>query len=238
MARRLLATIALAQATLGAERAAATARADAERGARDRVAAVAGGWPEVVVERERRALATAVGELYRRAALEVIELVRPRQLPFGSHTATTADRDYLIGLLADGYEAMLAAAAARVGAELRAAVLDPIELERAVATATAPLAYARAYVAGFLAGGAVDGFFKHDLPKLALEPDVVHHALFRAAPDLESLVADPLARAGQRALADAGRAIERAAARHELDAYELEVGLERALELLAARLAP
>ena len=47
---------------------------------------------------------------------------------------------------------------------------------------------------GDLAGGAVDGFFKHDLPKLALEPDVVHHALFRAAPDLESLVADPLAR--------------------------------------------
>jgi hypothetical protein len=32
------------------------------------------------------ALATAVGELYRRAAHEVIELVRPRQLPFGSHS--------------------------------------------------------------------------------------------------------------------------------------------------------
>ncbi|MBK9035076.1 MAG: dynamin family protein [Myxococcales bacterium] len=238
VARRLLATIATAQATLAATRAEATARADGERAARDRVAAAAAGWTEAVVARARRALATAVSELYRRAAHEVIELVRPRQLPFGSHSATTADRDYLVGLLADGYEAMLRAAAAEVAAELRATITDAAELDRAIATATAPLAYARAYVAGFLAGGAVDGFFKHDLPKLALEPDTVHHALFRAAPDLEMLVGEPLARAGQRALADAGRAIDRAAARNDLDAYELEVGLELALATLAARLAP
>jgi hypothetical protein len=202
VARRLLATIATARTTIAAVRTAATERADRERAARERVAAAAAAWPEAVVDRERRAIATAVGELYRLAATEVIELVRPRQLPFGSHSATPADRDYLVGLLSDGYEAMLRAAGERVGAELRATLVDEAAIERAIATATAPLHYARAYVAGFLAGGAVDNFFKHDLPRLALEHDTVHHALFRAAPDLEALVADPLGRAG---LAGAGR---------------------------------
>lgn len=237
VARRLLATIATARTTIAAVRTAATERADRERAARERVAAAAAAWPEAVVDRERRAIATAVGELYRLAATEVIELVRPRQLPFGSHSATPADRDYLVGLLSDGYEAILRAAGERVGAELRATLVDEAAIERAVATATAPLHYARAYVAGFLAGGAVDNFFKHDLPRLALEHDTVHHALFRAAPDLEALVADPLGRAGSLALVEAGRAIDRTAARHDLDAYELEVGVEHALDTLTGRLA-
>lgn len=238
VARRLAATIAAAQATLADARAAAMARADAERAVGERVAAAAAAWADAVVDRERRALATAVGELYRRAAHEVIELVRPRQLPFGSHSATAADRDYLVALLADGYEAMLRAAAERVADDLRAAI--PVAArahERAVATATAPLAYARAYVAGFLAGGAIDAFFKHDLPRLALEPETVHHALYRAAPELESIVVDPLTRAGQRALAEAGAASAQVVAHHELEAFELDVGLARALGEISARVA-
>jgi tetratricopeptide (TPR) repeat protein len=238
VARRLAATNAAAQATLAEARAAAVARGDAERAVGERIAAAAAAWADAVVDRERRALATAIGELYRRAAHEVIELVRPRQLPFGSHSATAADRDYLVALLADGYEAMLRAAAERVAEDLRAAI--PVAArahERAVATATAPLAYARAYVAGFLAGGAVDGFFKHDLPRLALEPETVHHALYRAAPDLESIVVDPLTRAGQRALAEAGVASAQVVAHHELEAFELDVGLARALGEISARVA-
>jgi|JI10StandDraft_1071094.scaffolds.fasta_scaffold06229_8 tetratricopeptide (TPR) repeat protein/GTPase SAR1 family protein len=238
VARRLTGTIAAARATLDTARADALARADAERTVGERVASAAAAWADAVVDRERRALATAVGELYRRAAHEVIELVRPRQLPFGSHSATAADRDYLVALLADGYEAMLRAAADRVAADLRAAIPVAAQAhERAVATATAPLAYARAYVAGYLAGGAVDGFFKHDLPRLALEPETVHHALYRAAPDLENIVVDPLTRAGQRALAEAGAASAQVVAHHELEAFELDVGLERALGEIAARVA-
>ncbi|MEZ4399080.1 MAG: dynamin family protein [Kofleriaceae bacterium] len=237
VARRLLGIIATARGVVASARADAQQLADAGRATRDRVLAVQATWDDAVVDRERRALATGVGELYRRAAREVIDLVRPRQLPFGSHSATAADRDYLVALLADGYQAMLRAAAERVAADVAAAVPPGLDASVATATATAPFAYAQAFVAGYLAGGVVDGFFRADLPRLALEPDTVHHALFRAAPDLERLVAGPLARAGRQALAAAAQAVERGALRHEVDAYELDVGLGQALDAVAARLA-
>lgn len=242
VARRLLATIATARTTVEATRAAAEGAAAETRAARDRVLEARGGWDDAVVGRERRTLAAAVSELYSRAALEVIDLVRPRQLPFGSHSATAADRDYLIALLAAGYEVTLRAAADRIAADVRAALGTtfadtPVQVDRAIRVATEPLEFARAYVAGYLAGGAVDAFFRSDLPRLALEPDTVRHALFRAAPDLEVLVAAPLARAGQRALGDAADAIERAAQRHDVAAYASAVGLERAFDTLAGRLA-
>lgn len=241
VARRLLATIATARASVEKTRRAAEDAAAAQRVARDQLLEARASWDEAVVGRERRTLAAAVAELYTRAAREVIDLVRPRQLPFGSHTATAADRDYLIALLAAGYEATLRAAAERIAADVRAALaaaaVDGLALDRAIAVATEPLEFARAYTAGYLAGGVVDAFFRNDLPRLALEPDTVHHALFRAAPDLETLVAAPLARAGQLALGDAADAIERAAQRHDVAAYTLEIGLERAFATLVQRLA-
>ncbi|MBP8805944.1 MAG: dynamin family protein [Kofleriaceae bacterium] len=238
VARRLAAIVAAARATVGERERALAERTAAAHAARERVVAAQAGWDEAVVARERRTLAAAVGELYRRAAHEVIELVRPRQLPFGSHSAAVADRDYLIALLADGYEAMLRAAADRVAGDVHAVVTDPSDAAAAIAATTAPLAYARAYVAGFLAGGAVDHFFRADLPKLALEPDTVYHALFRAAPDLEAVVADPLARAGRSALGAAAAALDRAALRIEVEAYELAVSVDQVLEAVAARLVP
>src|SRR5262249_20830050 len=68
-------------------RAATTARADAAIFARQ------------LVPEERKALAERVAGTYRAAARDVLELVRPRKTPFGSHSAAAADRDYLIGFL-------------------------------------------------------------------------------------------------------------------------------------------
>jgi len=239
VARRLVATITTARGSIERERVTAESDATAQRALRDHALEARAGWDDAVVSRERRTLSAAVAELYGRAALEVIDLVRPRQLPFGSHTATAADRDYLIALLAAGYEVMLRAASARIADDVRGALgtAPPAFLDQAIRLATEPLEFARAYVAGFLSGGAVDSFFKHDLPRLALDAETVRHALFRAAPDLETLVAAPLSRAGQRALGDAAEAVERVAQRHDVAAYTLEIGLERAFATLVQRLA-
>ena len=59
-----------------------------------------------------------------------------------------------------------------------------------------------------------------------------------AAPDLEAVVADPLARAGRSALGAAAAALDRAALRIEVEAYELAVAVDQVLEAVAARLAP
>src|SRR6185295_10701652 len=67
---------------------------------------------------ERKALSGASTALYRRAAREVLDLVRPRRLPFSSHTATAADRDYLIALLSSGFDAAIDGGRRRVAAEL------------------------------------------------------------------------------------------------------------------------
>ena len=167
----------------------------------------------------------------------MIELVRPRQLPFGSHTATPADRDYLLALLGDGYEAMLRAAERRVSAAIRA-TLAPTGLAAApaVAAISAPLSHARAYVGGFLAGGAVDAFFRNDLPRLTLESDTVYHALFRIAPDLEPLVAEPLIRAARAAFDEAEADLGRLAASADVAEFDLEVGLGRTLDELRTRI--
>ena len=157
--------------------------------------------------------------------------MRPRQLPFGSHSASPADRDYLLAMLDDGYEAMLLLAEARALALTRAlAGVDAAAVP--VAEVCRPLTFARAYVAGFLAGGAVDAFFRNDLPRLALEPDAAYHALFRAAPDLESLVAAPLAVSAAAALGDVAATLDRRARAADVALLDLEVGLGGALDTL------
>jgi tetratricopeptide (TPR) repeat protein len=236
-ARRLLVVLDSAQAVLAADRGRIAAARDGARAARDRVIDAAGRVADDLVDPERRALAEAIVELYRRAAREVIELVRPRQLPFGSHSATPADRDYLLALLADGYEAMLLAGERRVAGAVHAIVTGAgLPAEPSVSAVIAPLAHARAYVAGFLAGGAVDGFFRNDLPRLSLDGDSVYHALFRIAPDLEALVAEPLARAARAALARAEDELERQAGAADVAEFDLDVGLGRSLDELRTKI--
>ncbi len=238
-ARRLTSVITDARTALGRDRERFEAAVTALEARRDDLASAAGRFADDVVAPVRRTIAERAAALYQRAAREVIELVRPRQLPFGSHSATPADRDYLVALLDDGYEAMLREAEAEVAAAVR-----PLLAAAATGSATAtmaavcaPLTRARAYVSGYLAGGAVDAFFRNDLPKLSLEQDVVHHALFRAAPDLERLVAEPLARAGTDALGHAATALALDARRADVACFDLEVGLVRALDELADRIA-
>ena len=233
-ARRMLAVITTARAAVTRDRDRLAAEAD---GLRARVATLhdaAGRVAEELVAPVRRELAAAADALYRRAAREVIELVRPRQLPFGSHSATPADRDYLLAMLDDGYEAMLRAAETNGITEARRlAGVDGVRLD--AAGVLRPLAHARAYVSGFLAGGAVDSFFKNDLPRLALEPDAAYHALFRAAPDLERLVSDPLTLSATEALGDLAAELDRRARAADVGVLDLDVGLGLALDELAAR---
>lgn len=237
-ARRLLAVVDAVAIRLTDERAGIEATRERARAARDHLADAGGRVTDELVGPERRALAEAVVELYRRAAHEVIELVRPRQLPFGSHSATPADRDYLLALLGDGYEAMLLAAERRVGAAVRATLVPTgLPADGPIAAVTTPLSHARAYVGGFLAGGAVDGFFRNDLPRLSLDADSVYHALFRIAPDLEAVVAEPLVRAARAALAAAEAEVERRTAAAEVAAFDLDVGLARTVDELRARIA-
>ncbi len=214
------------------------------------------GFVDATVARERARLSEQVASLYRRAAREVLELVRPRRLPFGSHSATPADRDYLISLLDSGYEAALAASRRAVLAELGsyataagqsgAAAADIIGNEAVGDIARTGLdavrlvearvyERCRAYLQGYLRGGYVDSLFRRDLPKLELTEDAVYHALYRDAPDLDQEITLRLATAGTEALDSLAQRLEHWAGVAEVLAYDLEVGIGRALDSLDAR---
>lgn len=209
-----------------------------------------------VVVDERRALADAVEELYRRAAREVLELVRPRELPFGSHSATPADRDYLLSLLDTGYEAALERSRRQVVADLERRSATAVQMiarfvhvvgdqttsdvartaEDAVRLVQAQVFdRARAFVRGYLHGGFVSSFFRRDLPKLELDEESVYQALFRDAPELDAEIALPLARAGISALETLARRLEHWAGVAEVTAFDIETGLLRALDALEQR---
>ncbi|HUS66064.1 MAG TPA: dynamin family protein [Kofleriaceae bacterium] len=235
------------------ERVAAELRATASTAAARRAAAASAGaardqFLERSVLRERRLLGEAGALLYRGAAREVLELVVPRRLPFGSHKASRADRDYLVDLLDSGYAALLDDSRRRVDAELRAAGAAALagapglpDLERALADSIQIVdaeVYARAmaYLRGFLEGGTVDNFFRRDLPRLALEEDTVYHALVRDSPDLDAAISVPLATAGCAALDRLATGLSHAAELAAVRAFDLEVGLARALAGLRTRL--
>ena len=216
-----------------------------------------GGLGDRVVT-ERREIALAVGELYRQASREVVELVLPRRLPFGSNKATPADRDYLISLLETGLEAALGHSRARIDSALgealvrsRAAVTaagallggrPEAELSRAFADAVELLdaqvyASALAYLRGYLRGGYVEQFFRNALPKLDIAEDAIFHALYRDAPDVDALIARPLDAFSQRVLEvviDQLAALSGALSVYELD---FELGALAPAELIADALA-
>jgi tetratricopeptide (TPR) repeat protein/GTP-binding protein EngB required for normal cell division len=187
-------------------RAAAAVRADAVILAR------------TVLPEERRRLAERVAAAYRAAARDVLELVRPRKSPFGAHSATAADRDYLVGFMERALADAIEPTRQRVTAELRRAADDAAAAARAAGDSTVAPAVtgqirdtidllqarvferARAYLRGYLRGGRIDEFFARALPKLELVEDSVYHALVRDAPDLEAELSAPLAHHAERAL--------------------------------------
>ena len=258
-ARRLRGVIATAMADVEARRGRASeARAGALR-ASETLAGAAIELIDGMVTTERRTLVEAATTLYRRAAREVLELVQPRRLPFAQHTATVADRDYLISLLDAGFEAILAAGRRRVadalatrwtepfaaGAALGAVVGSQVQSDLArVATDRTQLALAqvfdraRAYLRGFLDGGSIDAFFRNDVPRLELSEDAVYHALIRGAPDLDREIAVPLAKAGAEALGGVAARLDHWAGVADVLDFDLDVSLARNLEALSGALAP
>jgi hypothetical protein len=256
-ARTLRAIVGEAQGVLARERQRAVEAADAARGARDELIGSAHQFTHDGVLGERKALSEQMAQLYRRAAREVLDLVRPRRLPFSSHTATAADRDYLIALLASGFENAIEAGRRRVANELalrsrkaeaaakaleNALGFDVVgDLER-VAADRIGLAMsrvfdrARAYLRGYLEGGYVESFFRNDVPRLELAEDAIYHALYRSAPDLDREVGAPLAHAATDALTSLAQRLDHWSAVIDVRMFDLEVGVVRALEIVATRL--
>lgn len=256
-ARVLRSVVGDAQSVLAKSRHRAVEAADAARAARDELLSSARQFSGEGVIGERKALSEHMGTLYRRAAREVLDLVRPRRLPFSSHTATIADRDYLIALLSSGFEAAIEGGRRRVATELalrsRTAEAAARALETAlnfdvvgdlerVASDRIGLAMsrvfdrARAYLRGYLEGGYVEAFFRNDVPRLQLEEDAIYHALYRSAPDLDREVGDPLAQAATDALATLAKRLDHWRAVVDVRMFDLEVGVVRALEIVASRL--
>ncbi len=256
-ARLLRGVVTEAQATVETSRQRANEAAVAARAGRDELTASARTFTEASVLAERTALSEQMTALYRRAAREVIELVRPRRLPFSSHSATVADRDYLIALLSSGFETAVESGRQRVAADLLARSKSAEVAARVLATAldvdvlgdlhrtaddriglalSRVFDRARAYTRGYVEGGYVEAFFRNDVPRLELAEDAVYHALVRGAPDLDRELGEPLARAASDALAALADRLDHWGAVVDVLAFDLEVGIARALELAAARL--
>jgi hypothetical protein len=253
-ARRLRAVIASALADVETRRTRAGEATAAARQASDALAAAGVDFIDKVVATERRTLAESSTALYRRAAREVLDLVQPRRLPFSQHTATPADRDYLISLLDAGFEATIAGGRRRVTAALADRWRDAITVAPALAAVVGAevegdlarvaadrteLALsqvfdgARAYLRGYLDGGSIESFFRNDVPRLELAEDAVYHALIRGAPDLDRQIALPLARAGGDAIAAVAARVDHWGGVADVLAYDLDVSLVRTLEELA-----
>jgi len=255
-ARALRQSIGEAQRQIDSVRQTSAAASDAARTGRDALLASTRVFASASVLAERKALSELTTTLYRRAAREVLDLVRPRRLPFSSHTATAADRDYLIALLQSGFEAGIESGRRRVADDLLARSHDAELAARTLASALGVdvvgdlqraaddrigLALSRvfdraaAYLRGYLEGGYVEAFFRNDVPRLELAEDSVYHALVRAAPDLDREIGEPLARAATDALTAVARRLEHWGAVADVHAFDLEVGIGRALEIAATR---
>ena len=256
-ARVLRSVLAEAQGSIDGSRARATAAAEAARAGRDELIASARSFATEAVLVERKELSDQTTALYRRAAREVLDLVRPRRLPFSSHTATAADRDYLIALLSSGFETAIETGRRRVAEDLAARSRKAEAAARTLASAlgvdvvgdlqrtaddriglalSRVFDRARAYLRGFLEGGYVEAFFRNDVPRLELAEDAVYHALVRGSPDLDRELAEPLARAATDALTALAGRLDHWGAVVDVQAFDLEVGISRALELAASRL--
>ncbi len=256
-ARLLRTVVADAQRSVDESRQRATDAAAAARAGRDALIASARAFGDHAVLTERKALSDLTSTLYRRAAREVLDLVRPRRLPFSSHTTTAADRDYLIALLSSGFDTAIEDGRRRVAEDLSARSRTAEAAARTLAAAldvdvvgdlqrtaddriglalSRVFDRARAYLRGYLEGGYVEAFFRNDVPRLELAEDAVYHALVRGAPDLDRELGEPLARAATDALTALAGRLEHWGAVVDVQAFDLEVGITRALEIAEARL--
>lgn len=234
-------------------RARATAAADRARTQRDTLFTAARGvraekkaLVENVLPDERRRLAERVASTYRTAAHEVLALVRPRKTPFGTHSATAADRDYLVGWLERDLLAAIHPTRERVARALgasaenaRRAVPGAAEGSEDIAPQSSDavaLVQARvfdrfaAYLRGFLRGGHVDEFFARVLPRLELHEDAVIHALWRHAPDVEAELLLPLCTQVEAALEAMALRLEHLAQAADVLLVLVEEGLLPALD--------
>jgi tetratricopeptide (TPR) repeat protein/GTPase SAR1 family protein len=256
-ARTLRSVVGEAQTVLARSRAGQVAAADAATAARDELVTSARQFSGDGVIGERKALSEQMAMLYRRAAREVLDLVRPRRLPFSSHTATAADRDYLIALLSSGFETAIETGRRRVASELTSRSktaesaarslesalgydvvgdLERVAADRIGLAMSRVFDRARAYLRGYLEGGYVESFFRNDVPRLELSEDAIYHALYRSAPDLDREVGDPLAHAATDALTALAKRLDHWRAVVDVRMFDLEVGVVRALEIVASRL--
>ncbi|HET9992362.1 MAG TPA: dynamin family protein, partial [Kofleriaceae bacterium] len=255
--RLLRGVIAQAETTIAASRAQEQAAVAAARAGREELEASARAFADQAVVVERKQLSEDMAQLYRRAAREVLDLVRPRRLPFSSHTATAADREYLLALLSSGFESAIEGGKKRVAADLAkrsrgaeagaralgaflgndvAGDLERVAADRIGLAMARVFDRARAYLRGYLEGGYIDAFFKNDVPRLELAEDAIYHALYRSAPDLDHEIGEPLERAAVEALTAIAGRLAHWCSVAGVQALDLEVGVARALELASSRL--
>lgn len=256
-ARLLRGVIGQAEATLAASRHQQSSAVSAARAGRDELLKQAREFASEAVVVERKELSDQMTALYRRAAREVLDLVRPRRLPFSSHTATAADREYLIALLSSGFESAIEGGRKRVAADLVrrsrsaeagaralgallerdvAGDLERVAADRIGLAMSRVFDRARAYLRGYLEGGYVDAFFKNDVPRLELAEDSIYHALYRSAPDLDHEIGEPLEKAAVEALSAIAARLDHWSSVADVQALDLEVGVARGLELASSRL--
>ncbi|HZJ71882.1 MAG TPA: dynamin family protein, partial [Planctomycetota bacterium] len=138
LSRRLDRALLRAGERVAAQQAESRERSQRRRRAANQTRAASARFLEQSVTRERRKLGEAAALLYRGAAREVLDLVVPRRLPFGSHKASRADRDYLVSLLDGGFASLLEQSRRRVDGELRAAGAEAIALARPDGAAADP----------------------------------------------------------------------------------------------------
>jgi tetratricopeptide (TPR) repeat protein/GTP-binding protein EngB required for normal cell division len=209
--------------------------------------------------RERVALRARIDEAYRAAAFEVRDFVRPRAWLFGEHRADASDEQFLVELLEDAVERATDVTFTALGAALAPPKpastptsdggkpeLCPPEARAAVADALhAAIERFTSYARGVIEGGAVAEFFRHDLPRLRLDPAAIRTALTRRAPDPEHVLfgslAQDLAAAHRRAHVELDAAESEATIRAMLREEHLErplAALGRAVEDLVRGPAP
>jgi hypothetical protein len=158
---------------------------------------------------ERVRLRARLEASFRRAAAEVLELMRPAAWPFGERRPEPADREFLVDLLED---AIIEAAAASEREVQKAAAAGGREDLKIAETISRFVAYARGAL-----HGEVDRFFRDQLggggrPDLAQ----LERALAAAVPDCERELFAPLGAAIATAHARARAALAEADARRSM----------------------
>lgn len=250
--RRIVTILSLAQKITTETRAATDRHIEVLNEAGQAVYEARAAYVEGFVREERVRLGQSATELMREAAVEVLELVRPRKLPFGEHRVEPADRDYLLNLLDSRYEDLLEQSRGRAETELGiaiAAILAPVRSslgeswqlvssfvdERLRLMDASVFGRCSSFLRGYIRGGYVHRFFEESLPKLELSEDAIYRALLRGAPDIDAEMTIPLAKVGEQVLADLGRRLLNLSDEHALRAAELDAGVHAAVLSLEAR---